>query len=206
MLKVWGRTTSINVQKVLWTLGELDLPFERVDAGLHFGVNTEEWYRRMNPNGLVPTIDDEGFVLWESNAVVRYLAAKHGAGTLWPTDLQQRADADRWMDWVTANVQPVITPVFWQLIRNAPDKRDAKVIADNTIATHKVFAILESALAGHDYISSNTLTMGDMVVGPFVHRYLQLPIEHPALPNVRAYYARIKQRPGYARHIDKPLT
>ena len=206
MLKLWGRTNSINVQKVVWALEEMNVPYSRTEAGMEHGVVNTPEYLRMNPNARVPTIDDEGFVLWESNAVVRYLAAKHGAGTLWPTDAQQRADTDRWMDWVTANVQPVITPVFWQLIRNAPDKRDAKVVADNTTASHKVFAILESALAGHDYISGNTLTMGDMVVGPFVHRYLQLPIEHPALPNVRAYYARIKQRPGYARHIDKPLT
>src|SRR2546427_6579436 len=110
MLKLWGRINSINVQKVLWALAELKVPYERTDAGLQFGVVNEPFYRRMNPNGRVPTIEDDGFVLWESNAIVRYLAAKHGAGTLWPNDLRERADADRWMDWATSTVAPAITP------------------------------------------------------------------------------------------------
>ena len=112
MLKLWGRINSINVQKVLWTLAELNVPYERTGAGLQFGVVNEPFYRRMNPNGRVPTIEDDGFVLWESNAIVRYLSAKHGAGTLWPNDPRQRADADRWMDWTTSTVAPALTPVF----------------------------------------------------------------------------------------------
>src|SRR5207245_2244490 len=115
MLKLCGMVSSINVQKVLWALAELKVPYERTDAGLQFGVVNEPFYRKMNPNGRVPTIEDDGLVLWESNAVVRYLAAKHGAGSLWPDDLSQRADADRWMDWATSTVAPAITPVFWGL-------------------------------------------------------------------------------------------
>src|SRR5216684_2563703 len=121
MLKLWGRINSINVQKVLWALAELEVAYERTDAGLQFGVVNEPFYRRMNPNGRVPTIEDDGFVLWESNAIVRYLSAKHGAGTLWPNDPRQRADADRWMDWTTSTVAPAITPVFWGLIRTPPE-------------------------------------------------------------------------------------
>ena len=121
MLKLWGRVNSINVQKVLWALEELRVPCERTDAGLQFGVVNDPFYRKMNPNGRVPTIDDDGFVLWESNAIVRYLCAKHGAGSLWPNDLRRRADSDRWMDWATSTVQPAITPVFWGLVRTPPE-------------------------------------------------------------------------------------
>ena len=99
MLKIWGRRNSINVQKVLWCCGELGLPFDRVDAGLQFGVNNTPEYKALNPNGLVPTIDDDGYVRWESHAIVRYLARKHGTGTLLPQDARAAADADRWMEW-----------------------------------------------------------------------------------------------------------
>ena len=115
MLKLWGRINSINVQKVLWALEELKVPYERTDAGMAFGLVNEPFYKKMNPNSRVPTIDDDGFVLWESNAIVRYLAAKHGAGSLSPNDPKQRADSDRWMDWAANHVGPVITPVFWGL-------------------------------------------------------------------------------------------
>src|SRR3979490_2366747 len=123
MLKLWGRVNSINVQKALWALDELKVPYERIDAGMAFGVVGEPFYKKMNPNSRVPTIDDDGFVLWESNAIVRYLAAKHGAGSLWPSDLRQRADSDRWMDWASNHVSPAMTPAFWGLIRTPPARR-----------------------------------------------------------------------------------
>ena len=135
MLKVWGRVNSINVQKVLWALEELQVAYERVDAGMAFGVVNEAFYKTMNPNARVPTIEDDGFVLWESNAIVRYLAAKHGAGTLWPTDLKQRADSDRWMDWISNHVSPVIrrcsgawcarppTSATWRRLKPMPRRR-----------------------------------------------------------------------------------
>src|SRR2546423_10276456 len=127
MLKIWGRTNSVNVKKALWAAEELGLKYERIDAGLQFGVNKTAEYLRMNPTGLVPTIEDEGFTLWESHTVVRYLAAKHGAGTLCPSDLQARADAERWMDWAFT-FQRAMRDVFWGLIRTPPEKRDAKSI------------------------------------------------------------------------------
>ena len=125
MLKIWGRNNSVNVQKVLWCCEELAVEYERIDAGGAFGiVNTPE-YRRLNPNGLVPTIDDDGFVLWESHAIVRYLAAKHGAG-FWPEDRRMRAEADQWMDWSQTTFWPAIRPLFMGLIRTAPEQRDAR--------------------------------------------------------------------------------
>src|SRR5437588_12573952 len=132
MLRIWGRNTSINVQKVLWAIGELGVAHERIDVGGSFGKNDEPEYLAKNPNGLVPTLEEEdGFILWESNTIVRYLAAKHGAGTLEPSDPKQRADSDRWMDWASNHGGPVITPVFWALIRTPADQRNmAQITAD----------------------------------------------------------------------------
>ena len=206
MLKLWGRANSINVHKVLWTLDELKVPFERVDAGLHFGVVNTPEYRKLNPNGRVPTIEDDGFVLWESNAIVRYLASKHGAGTLWPSDPKQRADSDRWMDWITDSVQLAVGPMFLQLIRTPTEKRDAKIVETSIQKADALFPILDAALAGRDYIAGRSLTIGDIPIGVFTHRWFALPIPRPKVPNVEAYYERLKQRPAYRAHIVKPLT
>ncbi|MGZ8265216.1 MAG: ATP-binding protein, partial [Burkholderiales bacterium] len=118
MLRIWGRTNSINVQKVLWCCGELGLPYERIDAGMQFGVNNTPEYKAMNPNGLVPTINDDGFILWESHAIVRYLARKHGTGALWPADARVAADADRWMEWYSTTLWQHVRTIFWNLVRN----------------------------------------------------------------------------------------
>jgi glutathione S-transferase len=205
MLKVWGRVNSINVMKVLWALEELGVKFERVDAGLQFGVVNEPFYRKLNPNGRVPTIEDDGLVLWESNAIVRYLSAKHGAGSLWPNDLRRRADADRWMDWTATTLGPAITPVFWQLVRTAPEKRDAGVIAKGAEQCCTLFEILERCLEG-DFVAGGEFTMGDIPIGVFVHRWYALDVQRPVLENVQAYYERLKQRPAYRKHVAQPLS
>jgi glutathione S-transferase len=206
MLKLWGRINSINVQKVLWALGELKLPCERIDAGMQFGVVNEPFYRKMNPNGRVPTIADDGLVLWESNAIVRYLAAKHGAGSLWPNDLGQRADADRWMDWATTSVAPAITPVFWGLIRTPPEKRNMAAITADADKTAQAFEVLEQGLEGRDYVAGKSFTMGDIPLGTFVYRWYALEVKRPALKNVEAYYQRLQQRPAYQLHVMTPLS
>src|SRR5258707_7014358 len=123
MIKIWGRNTSVNVQKVMWALGEVGVPHERIDVGGSFGKNNEPAYLAMNPNGLVPTLEEDGFLLWESNSIVRYLAAKYGAGSLEPADLRVRASASRWMDWQLTRCAPAIHPIFWGLIRTPPEKR-----------------------------------------------------------------------------------
>jgi glutathione S-transferase len=206
MLKLWGRINSINVQKVLWALEELKLPYERIDAGLQFGVVNEPFYRKMNPNGRVPTIEDDGMVLWESNAIVRYLSAKHGAGTLCPADPKQRADVDRWMDWTTSTVAPAMTPVFWGLVRTPPEKRDPKAISDGVEKAAQAFQVLEQSLDARDYVGGKTFTMGDIPLGTFVHRWNALDIKRPKLPRVEAYYARLQQRPAYKKHVMLPLS
>jgi glutathione S-transferase len=206
MLKVWGRVNSINVQKVLWALDELQVAYERVDAGMAFGVVTEAFYKTMNPNARVPTIEDDGFVLWESNAIVRYLAAKHGAGTLWPTDLKQRADSDRWMDWISNHVSPVITPVFWGLVRTPADKRNLAQIEADAEKTAQQLQVLEQCLADRSYVAGQNFTMGDIVVGVTVYRWYGLEVKRPRLANIEAYYARLQQRPAFKQRVMLPLT
>jgi glutathione S-transferase len=206
MLKIWGRANSINVQKVLWCVDELGVAFERVDAGMSFGVVNEPGYRAMNPNGRVPTIDDAGFTLWESNAIVRYLAAKHGAGALWPESLQQRADSDRWMDWCTGTLAAPMTALFWQLVRTAPDKRDAKAIEEASAQCAALFGIVDERLADRPFIAGHHLTMGDIPLGCFLYRWKALPAPHPQLAHLEAYLARLAERPAYARHVMRPLS
>lgn len=206
MLKLWGRVNSINVQKVLWTLNELKVPYERTDAGLQFGVVNEPFYRRMNPNGRVPTIDDDGFILWESNAIVRYLSGKHGAGTLWPNDPRERADSDRWMDWASITIGPPLHPVFWGLIRTPAEKRDRQAIEEATKKLNAVFEILERILEGRAYVAGSALTMGDIPVGVYVYRWSALPIDRPRLPQVEAYYKRLQQRAPFRQHVMVPLS
>jgi len=206
MLKLWGRINSINVQKVLWALDELKVPYERVDAGLQYGVVNEPFYRKMNPNGRVPTIEDDGLVLWESNTIVRYLSARHGTGTLWPADAKQRADVERWMDWATSTIAPAMTPVFWGLIRTPPEKRDRKAIDDGIEKAAQAFHALEQSLEGRDYVGGKAFSMGDIPLGVFIYRWSALDIKRPKLPAVEAYYARLQQRPAYKKHVMLPLS
>ena len=205
MLKIWGRLNSVNVKKAVWAVEELGLKYERIDAGLHFGVTKTPEYRRMNPNSLVPTIDDDGFVLWESHSIVRYLAAKHGAGTLWPTDLRVRADAERWMDWAFT-FQNAMRDVFWGLIRTPPEKRDIKAIEAGAKKSAELLAVPEAMLAGKRYVTGETFTMGDIPLGCEVQRWMRVPMERPRFPNVEAWFERLRARPAFLAFVDVPLT
>jgi len=205
MLKVWGRVNSVNVKKALWCLEELGLKYERIDAGMQYGVVNTPEYRKMNPTGLVPTIDDDGFTLWESHTIVRYLCAKHSAGKLWPTDPKARADAERWMDWAFT-FQNAMRNVFWGLIRTPPEKRDAKAIEEGAKKSHELAALLDKALADKPYVAGASFTMGDIPIGAEVQRYLRVPIERPALPQLRAWFERLRERPAFLKHVDVPLT
>ena len=206
MLKIWGRKNSINVQKVLWTCAELNLKYDRVDAGMQFGVNKTPEYLAMNPNGLVPTIDDDGFILWESHAIVRYLARKHGKGGLWPTDDKACADADRWMEWYDTTLWPNLRPVFLNLVRVAPEKRDMALVEESRKKMAGDLQIVEKYLANRPYLAGQTLTMGDIPMGVALHRWFALPIERPSYPKLQAYYERLNKRPGYMEFCAIPLT
>src|SRR5215831_11673539 len=156
MIKIWGRNTSVNVQKVMWAVGELGLPCERIDVGGAFGKNKEPPYLAMNPNGLVPTLEEgDGFLLWESNSIVRYLAARHGVGTLEPADPHTRARASQWMDWQLSVYGPAITPVFWGLIRTPPEKRDPAAIAAGKEKTAVAVKMLDDQLAKTKFLAGD---------------------------------------------------
>jgi glutathione S-transferase len=206
MLKIWGRVNSVNVKKALWAAEELGLTYERINAGMEHGVNKTPEYLRMNPTGLVPTIDDDGFTLWESHTIVRYLAAKHGAGTLWPTDLRARADSDRWMDWTHSFSREFQRPVFWPLVRTPPEKRDTKAIAEAVRKCGEMLAIVDVALAGRKYLGGNQLTMGDIPLGCHVQLWMRLSIERPRQANLEAWFARLCERPAYREIVDIPLS
>jgi glutathione S-transferase len=206
VLRIWGRSNSINVQKVLWCCEELDVPYHRVDVGGPFGGNREPEYLRLNPNGLVPTISDGGFVLWESNVIVRYLAAKHGMGTLCPEDLAERADADRWMDWQMGTLWANFRPAFVGLVRAPPEKRDEAKIARAIRKTAGNLDLLDAHLAGRDYVTGLSLTMADIPLGVTAYRWFTLDIERPAMPNLEAWYERLSARGPYRAIVFSPLS
>ncbi len=205
MLKIWGRTNSVNVKKVLWCAEELGLAYERIDAGMQYGVVNTPEYRKLNPNGLVPTIDDEGFVLWESHTIVRYLAAKHGAGKIWPLALAQRADAERWMDWAFTFLG-AFRPVFWGLVRTPPEKRDAAAIEDGRRKCAELLAILDATLATRKYVAGDTFTIGDIPIGCHVQLWMRLPIERTRQPALEAWFARLLERAPYRKIVDVALS
>ena len=208
MLKIWGRNTSSNVQKVIWGLAEMALPFDRIDVGGSFGKTKDAFYLAMNPNSLVPTLEEEdGFTLWESNSILRYLAAKHTNRTLEPADLKTRALAQKWMDWQLSVMGPAITPVFWGLIRTPPEKRDADAIAAGKEKTINAARIMDAQLGKTQYLASDEFSYGDIPVGIMTYRYMQLIPERPALANLDRWYVAISSRPAFKQQIAVvPLT
>ena len=206
MLKIWGRNNSINVQKVMWTVAELGLEHQRIDAGGRFGQLDTPEYGALNPNRLVPVIEDGDVVVWESNAIVRYLAARYGAGGLWPADPALRAQADKWMDWKITSLQPDMTVVFWGLVRTPPEQRDTARIESAAERLGRTFAILDEHLAGRRFVAGDHLTMGDIPVGAACYRYHALPIKRPPLPDLESWYARLQDREAFRSHVMIPLT
>jgi glutathione S-transferase len=202
MLKVWGRKTSINVQKVMWAVGELDIPHQRIDAGGPFGGLDTPDFGKLNPNRLVPVIEDDGFVLWESHAIVRYLAAEYGAGRLAPAERKQCALADQWMEWANSTIYPeVIVTCFLGLIRTPAKERDVAAIEAAAKRVGEKLAILDSQLAGRSYILGDQFTVADIANGALMYRYFNLDIPRPRLPNVDAWYQRLTQRKPYQEHV-----
>ncbi len=206
MLKVWGRLNSINVQKVVLALEEAGVAYERVDAGLQYGINTSPDYRAMNPMGLIPTIDDNGFVLWESNAITRYLCAKYAPDTLYPENLQARADAERWMDWQSGTLNGAMVPAFYNLIRVAADKRDMAAVESSRQKSIELVAMFDAHLKARDFVTGADYGMGDIGLAPIMHRWLHMPCERPPTPYLEAWYQRLMQRPACQRVLTLPLS
>jgi glutathione S-transferase len=206
MLRIWGRTNSTNVQKVLWCLGELGLGFERIEAGAQFGVVNTPEYRAMNPNSLVPTIDDDGFILWESNVIVRYLAKRHSDGALYPSDIRERFIAEQWMDWQATTLWPGFRDAFWGLVRTPPEKRDEAAIAKSQQATAKRFEGLETRLGETRFVAGDAFSMGDIPIGVSVYRCLALGIDRGAFPNIARWYDSLAERPAFREHVMLPIS
>jgi glutathione S-transferase len=206
MLKIWGRISSINVRKVVLTAQLLQLPFERVDAGASFGITRTPDYLARNPNALVPTIEDDGLVLWESNVVVRYLCAKHADGTLYPRGLRERFDAERWMDWQQTTLNGAGREAFIQLIRTPAERRNAQAVAASVAATEPLLALLDAQLAERRFIAGENLTMADIPLACEMHRWWGLPLEHPPHRHLQRWYNGIRQLPAARGVLDLPLS
>ena len=206
MLKIWGRANSINVQKVLWCCGELGLEYERIDAGNEFEVNKTAEYRALNPNGLVPMIEDGHVKLWESNVIVRYLAHKNENSRLCPADVSTRFDAERWMDWQATTFWPVFRPLFIELIRTPPAKRNAEIILKGKNLSLAAARILNERLADRTFLAGDLFSMGDIPAAATVHRWYALDIEHPELPNLQRWYYRMTQRRPFRDAVMRPLS
>jgi glutathione S-transferase len=206
MLTIHGRINSINVQKVVLACEELGLAYQRHDAGGAFGIVKTPDYMTMNPNSLVPVLIDGDLVLWESNVIVRYLAAKYGDGTLWPKDPGQRALSERWMDWGAFTLYPKYHQAFWNMVRTPPDKRDMAAVEASLAATEPVMDILEAELAGKTFLAGARPTIGDIGLVPGVFRWLNMPVERKSRPNCEAWVGRLTSRPGYGKALMLPVT
>lgn len=206
MLTIWGRISSINVQKAVWAAGEVGQPFERIDVGGKFGGNREAAYLAKNPNGLVPTLEDGEICVWESNSIVRYLAARYGSGWIWEEEPAKRAEADRWMDWMNTQLQPALTPALWGLVRKDPARQDPAAIQGSIAQTEARLDILDAHLAGRSYLANERFGMADITVAPGAHRWLNMPVPQKDWPNVRRWYGQVSARPAAGPALPLPIS
>ncbi len=207
MLTIWGRLSSINVRKVVLAARWLALPFERVDAGREFGLVDTPAYRTRNPNALVPLIeDDDGFVLWESNAIVRYLAARHAPGRLYPLALAARFDAERWMDWQQTTLNPAGREAFVQLVRTSPQQRQQARVDASIAATEPLLDLLDAQLAQRPFIAGDAFTMADIPIACELHRWRGLPLPHRQRPHLDRWWAHVAALPAARGVLDLPLS
>jgi glutathione S-transferase len=206
MLRVWGRATSGNVQKVMWAIGELGLPHERIDAGREFGGLETPEYGALNPNRRIPALEDGGVVVWESNVIVRYLSAKFGTERLWPSDPATRAVADAWMDWQQTTLFPDMRTVFWALVRGAERVHDRAEVDAAVTNLKGIWSRLDHHLRDRRFVAGDTLTMGDLPVGVMCYRYHALGVDRAPLPNLQAWYERLQTRPAFREHVMLPLA
>ncbi|MBV6841711.1 glutathione S-transferase family protein [Xanthomonas euvesicatoria] len=204
-ITLWGRRNSSNVRKVLWCAEEAGVAYASIEVGGAFGGNTTPEYRALNPNGLVPTLQDGALVLWESNAIVRYLAAQY-APALYPHAPAERALGDRWMDWTTSTFSGVFRDLFWGVLRTPEAERDHARIAAALTHSGELLARADAALAQQPYLSGEQFAMGDIPLGSFIYAWFEMPIERPELPHLQAWYARLRARPAYRRAVMTALT
>lgn len=203
MLTVWGRKSSSNVQALMWCIGELGLAYERIDAGFKYGVNDTAEFLAMNPNGTVPVLrEDAGEPLWETGAIIRYLAAQHGDEAFWPDDARRRAQIDKWAEWAKLNITLNFTgPVFWRVVRTAPALQDQQAIAAALTALGAKLDIAERQLERHRFLAGDDLTLADIQFGHVLYRYFDIDIPRPSLPRLERYYENLTERPAFREHV-----
>jgi glutathione S-transferase len=207
MLKIWGRKNSSNVRKALWIAEELGLEYESINAGGAFGLNDQPQFLARNPNGVVPMIEDGDFVLWESNAIVRYLAGQYAPDSaLYPGSAKARAQADKWMDWTTSSFAGPFRTVFWGVLRTPAAQQDWHQINVAKVTVEGLLRIVDKALAAQPYLSGAAFGMGDIPLGSFIYAWFEMPIERIDLPHLKAWYERLQQRPAYRSAVMTALT
>ena len=207
MLTIWGRRSSFNVQKVMWLVGELRIEHRHIDAGGQFGGLDTPEFRTMNPHGRVPVIDDNGTVVWESHAILRYLAARYGPSQFWSEDASERSQADRWMDWAQTALQPdFLMGVFWGFYRTPESQRNWPAIREKIARCASHFQLLDTMLAERWFLCGDALSLADIPAGTSLFRYFGLDIERPSLPHVQAWYDRLQEREAYRDHVMVPFS
>jgi glutathione S-transferase len=206
LLRVWGRRSSFNVQKVMWLVGELGLEHEHIPAGGDFGGLGAPEFLAMNPHGRVPVIADGGTIVWESHAILRYLAARYGAERFWPADAGARSLSDRWMDWSQTALQPdFLGGVFWGFYRTPEPQRDMTAVLSSVARCAMHMRLLDRWLQGRHFMLGDELSLADIPAGANLYRYFELDIDRPAAPNVEAWYAGLMERPAYRKHVMVPF-
>lgn len=206
MVRVLGRANSINVQKVMWCAAELGVDVDRIDIGGAYGGNDQPEFLSKNPNGRVPVLEDGDLILWESNTIVRYLCRTYGDAPWRPDDVTVRAHASQWMDWYLSSLHAPMTVIFWALIRTAPQDRDAAAVAKAVEDASKLWAIINAHLADRDFITGEAPSMGDIPIGCAAYRWHEMDIDRPDLPNLLAWWQRLRDRPAYRDNVMLPLT
>ncbi|PKU21504.1 glutathione S-transferase family protein [Telmatospirillum siberiense] len=202
MLKVWGRRNSFNVQKVLWLVGELGLDYEHIPAGGKFGRLDEPAFRALNPHGKIPVVEDGDVAVWESHAILRYLAARYGEESFWGQNPAARAPVDGWMDWAQSALQPTfLNGVFLGYFRTPEAERNWPAINKSLEQCASLFGLVDRILADRPYLLGDELSLADIPAGTTLYRYFELDIERPSLPNVEGWYRRLQQRPAYREHV-----
>jgi glutathione S-transferase len=205
MLKFYGRSSSDNVQKALWMLMETGEAFEHIQLGGRFGGLDDPGYLKLNPHGRVPALLDGDLAVWESNAIVRYLAAKYCSGSLWPEDPAARAVADQWMDWGQTRLYPAANKLFWLTVRTPEAEQDQALIAETHERLLGFYKLLEDRLANRAFLAGDHLTMADFPSGATLYRFFEMSIERPLLPNIARWYERLKSREAYQCAVMVPF-
>ncbi|HBI22255.1 MAG TPA: glutathione S-transferase [Legionella sp.] len=205
-LTIWGRRNSFNVQKVMWLIAELDLPHLFIPTGGSYGGLDSPTFLAMNPHGRVPVINDNGHVVWESHAILRYLAAKFGQGNFWSDNIQVRSTYDQWMDWSQTALQPdFLTGIFWGYYRTPPAERNLAAIQTSLMHCNAHFHLLNHLLEKKQFIGGDSISLADITIGTTLYRYFELDIQRPSLHNVEAWYERLQTRKAYREHVMIPF-